>query len=144
MKYLLLASFLFLLNEFSFAKEKINYSITSDSQITLPLTKVENVLRVKTDRECQGIYEETIVLTDQILIYPNPISSGELSVYLGSNEFERVEVSLFTIDGAQVMGKYYRPDNGYVRMPMNNLAKGVYLMNIKTENSLLNSKILKR
>ena len=118
--------------------------ITSDSQITLPLTKVENVLRVKTDRECQGIYEETIVLTDQILIYPNPISSGELSVYLGSNEFERVEVSLFTIDGAQVMGKYYRPDNGYVRMPMNNLAKGVYLMNIKTENSLLNSKILKR
>jgi len=33
MKYLLLASFLFLLNEFSFAKEKINYSITSDSQI---------------------------------------------------------------------------------------------------------------
>ena len=33
MKYLLLASFLFLLNEFSFAKEKINYTITSDSQI---------------------------------------------------------------------------------------------------------------
>ena len=33
MKNLLLASFLFLLNEFSFAKEKINYTITSDSQI---------------------------------------------------------------------------------------------------------------
>ena len=33
MKNLLLASFLFLLNKFSFAKEKINYTITSDSQI---------------------------------------------------------------------------------------------------------------
>ena len=33
MKTLLLASFLFLLNELSFAKEKINYIITSDSQI---------------------------------------------------------------------------------------------------------------
>ncbi len=33
MKNLLLVSFLFLLNEFSFAKEKINYTITSDSQI---------------------------------------------------------------------------------------------------------------
>ena len=33
MKNLLLASFLFLLNEFTFAKEKINYTITSDSQI---------------------------------------------------------------------------------------------------------------
>ena len=33
MKNLLLASFLFLFNESSFAKEKINYIITSDSQI---------------------------------------------------------------------------------------------------------------
>ena len=33
MRNLLLASFLFLLNEFTFAKEKINYTITSDSQI---------------------------------------------------------------------------------------------------------------
>ena len=33
MKNLLLASFLFLLNEFSFAKEKLNYTVTSDSQI---------------------------------------------------------------------------------------------------------------
>ena len=54
------------------------------------------------------------------------------------------EVSLFTIDGAQIMGKNYQPDNGFVRLPMNSLAKGVYLMNIKTENSLLNYKILKR
>ena len=33
MKKLLLASFLFLFNEFSFANEKIKYIITSDSQI---------------------------------------------------------------------------------------------------------------
>ncbi len=33
MKNFLLASFLFLLNEFSFAKEKLNYTVTSDSQI---------------------------------------------------------------------------------------------------------------
>ena len=33
MKSLLLASFLFILTAFSFAKEKINYTITSDSQI---------------------------------------------------------------------------------------------------------------
>ena len=118
--------------------------ITSDSQITLPLKQVENALRVKTDKECQGIYEETIVLSDRILVYPNPISSGELSVYLGSNEFEEVEVSLFTVSGSQIMDKPIRPDNGYIRMPMNGLAKGIYLMNIKTEKSLLNYKILKR
>jgi photosystem II stability/assembly factor-like uncharacterized protein len=118
--------------------------ITSDNQITLPLTKVENILRVRSDKDCQGIYEETIVLTNKILVYPNPISSGELSVYLGSNEFDRVEASLFTVDGSTVSSKTYRPDNGYLRMTMTGLAKGVYLLNIKTDNSLFNYKILKR
>ena len=33
MKPLLLAAFLFLLSEISFAKEKLNYTVTSDSQI---------------------------------------------------------------------------------------------------------------
>ena len=33
MKRLLLAAFLFLLSEISFAKEKMNYTVTSDSQI---------------------------------------------------------------------------------------------------------------
>ena len=118
--------------------------ITSENQITLPLTNVENILRIKTDKDCQGVYEETIVVSDKILIYPNPIASGELSVYLGSNEFKKVEVSLFAVDGTQLMGKSFRPDNGFVRIQMSGLAKGIYLLNIKTDNSLFNHKILKR
>ncbi|MEM1260119.1 MAG: thrombospondin type 3 repeat-containing protein [Bacteroidota bacterium] len=118
--------------------------ITSDNQITLPLTKVENVLRIKSDKDCQGIHEETIVLSDKILVYPNPIASGELSVYLGSNEFDRVEVCLFTANGTRVLDKFFRPDSGYIKMEMEGLAKGVYLLNIKTDYSLFNYKILKR
>lgn len=120
--------------------------ITSDTEITLPLKQVENVLRVKTDKDCQGTYEETIVLSNQILVYPNPIDSGELSIYLGSNEFNdiKVEVSLFNVQGAQIFGKAFNPDNGYVRMGMSGMAPGIYLLNIKTNNSLLNYKILKR
>ena len=118
--------------------------ITADNSITLPLKKVENTLRIKTDKECQGIYEETIILSDKILVYPNPISSEELSIYLGSSEFEAVEVSLFTIDGSLIMDKPIQPDNGLIKMSIKGLAKGIYLMNIKTEKSLLNYKILKQ
>ena len=118
--------------------------ITTDNTITLPLNKIENTLRVRTDKDCQGIYEETIVLSDQILIYPNPVTTGELSVYLGSNEFEQVEVALFTVEGTQVVKKPYRPDNGFVRMNVTGMANGVYLLNIKTNNTLLNYKIIKR
>ena len=118
--------------------------LTSEKQITLPLNRVENTLKVKSDKECQGVYEETIILSDKILVYPNPISSGQLSVYLGSNEFEKVNVSLYTVNGEQVIGKIFRPDNGYVSMDMSGLAQGVYVLNIKTETTLLNYKILKR
>ncbi|MEO0572551.1 MAG: thrombospondin type 3 repeat-containing protein [Bacteroidota bacterium] len=118
--------------------------ITTEKEITLPLTKIENILTVKTDRDCQGIYEETIFLSDEVLIYPNPIESGELSIYLGSNEFNRVDVSLFGINGTQVMEKPVRPDNGFFRMNMSGMSQGIYILNIKTNNSLLNYKILKR
>jgi len=43
--------------------------ITSESDITLPLDKIENILTVRTDKDCQGMYSETIVLSDKIFIY---------------------------------------------------------------------------
>lgn len=119
--------------------------VTSDSQITLPLNKVENTLSVKADKDCQGIYEETIVLSSEILIYPNPISNGELTIYLGSSdEFKQVETSLYNVSGTRVLKKMVEPDNGYVLLNMDRLSKGTYLLNIKTEKSLLNYKIIKR
>jgi len=117
---------------------------TAQNKITLPLSNVENTVKVRTDKDCQGVYEETIILSKQILIYPNPVDDGELNVFLGSNEFDEIGVALFTVDGTQVMAKTLRPDNGYFKMNVASMAKGVYLLNIKTKHSLLNYKILKR
>ncbi len=117
---------------------------TSRSEITLPLNKIENVLSVRTDQDCQGSHDETIVLTSQIFIYPNPVSTGELNIYLGSNEFEQIETSIFNINGKQVFTKSVAPNNGYVNMNISGLSQGIYLLNIKTERSLLNYKIVRK
>ncbi|MBT8237734.1 MAG: thrombospondin type 3 repeat-containing protein [Croceitalea sp.] len=118
--------------------------ITTESEITLPLNKVENQLLVRTDKDCQGIYTENIVLTSKIFIYPNPVANGELNVFLGSDEFENVETAIFTTTGQQVFKKAHSPNNGYVRMNISGFPNGIYLLNIKTDNSLLNYKIIKR
>ena len=118
--------------------------ITSESEITLPLSKIENILTVRTDKDCQGIYSETIVLSDKIFIYPNPNTNGELNVYLGSSEFEAVDMSIFTTTGSKVYSKPFRPENGYVKMNVSSLPEGIYLLNIKTTHSLLNYKIIMR
>lgn len=117
---------------------------TSQSEITLPLKKVENVLTVRTDKDCQGTYEETIILSSKVFIYPNPVQNGTLNVYLGSNQFNNVETALYNLNGKSVFKKKMQPDNGYINMNVSGLAKGVYLLNIKTERSLLNFKILKK
>lgn len=118
---------------------------TSKSEITLPLDQVENTLSVKTDLDCQGTYSKTIILSENLLVYPNPISSGDLSVYLGNQTTKTSEIALFTVTGKQVYRKPVNTDDsGKFTFNMDSFPNGVYLLNIKTEKSLLNYKIIKR
>jgi photosystem II stability/assembly factor-like uncharacterized protein len=118
---------------------------TSENSITLPLSGVENKLSVTTDKDCQGVYEETIVLTTELFIYPNPVSGGNINVYLGnSGGTKQVELALFTIDGLKVFSKSFNVINNEVRFNVDALAKGIYLLNVKTENTLLNYKIIRK
>ncbi|WP_299157833.1 thrombospondin type 3 repeat-containing protein [uncultured Eudoraea sp.] len=118
---------------------------TSESSITLPLSDVENTLSVKTEKDCQGVYEETIVLTSELFIYPNPVSSGDLTVYMGnSNKTKQVELTLFTINGLKVFSKPFNVIDNEVKFNVDVLAKGIYLLNVKTEHTLLNYKIIRK
>ncbi|MBT8234796.1 MAG: thrombospondin type 3 repeat-containing protein [Bacteroidia bacterium] len=117
---------------------------TTESSITLPLDRVENVIKVRTEKPCQGVHEETIVLSDELLIYPNPIRNGIVSAYLGELSSEEVTVSLFTVNGSKVYSKRIRLDNKEVQINVSELPESVYLMNIRTARALINYKIIKR
>ena len=117
---------------------------TTESEITLPLTQANNSLSVRTDKDCQGTYEETIRLSDELLIYPNPISSGDLTIFLGSITEEKVDVTLYDLNGRSVFRKQFDVRNNEIRFNVDALAKGVYLLNIKTYSSLVNYKIIRR
>ena len=117
---------------------------TTESEITLPLSRVENTLTVSTDKVCQGSYEETIFLSSKLLVYPNPVEGSDLNIFMGDNELEEVEISLYTINGVKIMGKKYSLLNREISLNVDRLARGIYLLNIKTERSLVNYKILRR
>ncbi|MCE2613052.1 thrombospondin type 3 repeat-containing protein [Flavobacteriaceae bacterium D16] len=117
---------------------------TTDNEITLPLSKIENTLMVSTDKACQGTFEETIFLSSKLLVYPNPVEGSNLNIFMGDNELEEVEVSLYTLNGVKVMGKKYTLLNREVSLNVDRLARGVYLLNIRTERSLVNYKILRK
>lgn len=117
---------------------------TTESEITLPLSRVENTLTVSTDKVCQGSYEEIIFLSSKLLVYPNPVEGSDLNIFMGDNELEEVEISLYTINGVKIMGKKYYLLNREISLNVDRLARGIYLLNIKTERSLVNYKILRR
>jgi hypothetical protein len=117
---------------------------TRAPQVTLPLTEPVNYLEVRTDKDCQGVYSQRIALTEDPIVLPNPIESGELQVFIPDAEGERVRIRLFTLDGSSILNKELVITDGKVRINMDSFAKGVYLLNASLQGQLYTYKILKR
>ncbi len=119
--------------------------VTSESQITLPLKRVENQLSIQTDTPCQGEYIQTVFLSDEVLIYPNPIESGDLNLYLGNMSQKEVRLSLYNITGkATVFEKKFSVNDNRVKFNIDALSKGIYILNLRADDVLLTYKIVRK
>ncbi|MFS4491760.1 thrombospondin type 3 repeat-containing protein [Maribacter sp. 2308TA10-17] len=117
---------------------------TSQSQITLTLSEVENKISISTDKTCQGVHEETIFLSNELLIYPNPIEGGDLTIYLGNITSTDVRLSLFATNGTVLFNKSVPVDNSSVKLNVDSLSKGIYIINIKADGALLTYKMIRK
>lgn len=118
---------------------------TDKSNVTLPLSKIENTIVVFGEKGCQGTFEKTVVLSDAIFAYPNPVVSEGLSIYMGSpNEFSTVKAQLFDLTGARILEKQIEVENGYIHINMNSLPQGTYILSLKNQAELFNQKIIKQ
>jgi hypothetical protein len=116
---------------------------TSDQEINLPLNRSTNTISVKTEKDCQGKYEETFIINSDVFIYPNPISGNYLTVQLNNFDSEQATISLFTITGKQLLNKPFPIVNNEVRLDVGTLAEGIYLLNVRIDKQSLNYKIIK-
>ncbi len=118
---------------------------TTEDEVTLPLDKIENRITVLGERGCQGQFEQMIVLTDQLLAYPNPVVQDALTVYLGSpEEFRSVEASIYSLNGTLVLQQEFAVQQGYLQLDLNPLPQGTYIVSVYHHTQLFNQKILKR
>ncbi|MEP4883195.1 T9SS type A sorting domain-containing protein, partial [Maribacter dokdonensis] len=113
-------------------------------EITLPLDTNSTELLVKTDLDCQGVYTENILLNDEFFIYPNPIEGGDLTIYLGANSTTEATISLYKLNGSSIFSKKMKPINNEIKISVNNLATGVYMLNVTNGNTLSNYKIIRK
>lgn len=117
---------------------------TSKSEITLPLDKPSNLISVKTGLSCQGTHLETVILSSELFVYPNPIASGDLKVFLGNNQEKEATIVLFDVNGLKILKKSLKIQQQEVRFNIDNLPIGVYLLNVKNGAILSTYKIIKK
>ncbi|MCL6266326.1 T9SS type A sorting domain-containing protein [Flagellimonas myxillae] len=117
---------------------------TGDNAITLPLTQPENALIVKTGKECQGVYEDLISISNEMVVFPNPITKGDITINLSGIPDGKIQTALFTNDGKLVRQKEHEAANSIVKINMDGLPSGVYSLHIKNGIKSYSRKIIKK
>ncbi|GGD26116.1 hypothetical protein GCM10011368_30130 [Hyunsoonleella pacifica] len=117
---------------------------TIDSSITLQLEQGENTIRISTDLPCQGFHEESILLSDEMLVYPNPFQEN-INIYLGEMDSDVVEIQVFSYIGQMVLNRQIeRKDKRSVTINTQHFKTGLYTVIITSKNSISNFKIVKK
>ena len=118
--------------------------VTSKSSINLPLDRIENTVEVRGSQDCQGIYTEKIVLSNKVFIYPNPVVNGKVSVFLGDSAIESASAELYDFNGSKIYGKEQAAIDGVIELNVNGLRPGIYILQIRTDEKMINHKLVIR
>lgn len=118
---------------------------TSESSITLQLEHGKNTVKISTDLPCQGVHEERVLLSENMLVYPNPFDS-ELHLYLGEvSDDETIKLSIYTYLGEIVLNKEFKKlDSRNLNIVTDCFTSGIYTVVVSKKDSLSTFKIVKK
>jgi hypothetical protein len=103
---------------------------TAFNELQLSLKSGLNKVRVYTDKLCQGIIERSFFV-DAVQIYPNPFDT-ELNLILGSEYSGTIKVEILNMGGKLIYSKNYQPDGGILKLNLDELVPGPYLLQISS------------
>ncbi|WP_339917221.1 alpha-amylase family glycosyl hydrolase [Yeosuana marina] len=114
---------------------------TSQSNIELQLSKGTNTISVEGDKICQGLYKETIFYGEDVKLFPNPITDNILNIYLGDFNSELSTITVYSMLGNQIYTEKTTENN--VKIDASSFSKGMYILNVTTNNDVRSFKIIK-
>ena len=117
---------------------------TTETEIEFDLVKGVNTLKVYTDTDCQGVYNETINNISTIKVYPNPINGNRLNINMGNTSLGTVQIKLHSIIGKVILSKTFALQNGAVTINIPNISEGIYVLNINDGMTNTNFKVIKK
>ena len=115
---------------------------TRQNIIDLPLEAGFNTIKVTTNLECQGVFEETIFISEDILFSPNPADDSS-KLWVGGND-DDINMTLFDISGRVIWTKDDKvPYNRSVSVPFSNMKSGVYILQVDSKTVNKSIKVIR-
>lgn len=114
-------------------------------QLNLPITSSKSQLTVTSERDCEMVFEELIVLETDFLIYPNPVADGELSVDSSRNLESIISIRLYGMNGG-LLREFFLENTTEtnLRLDVSGLASGNYMLDIQTASESKAYKVIIR
>ena len=128
-----------------------NYNVTFNGQtikyysneITLNLSPGQNSIAIATDIECQGKFEQTIFLGDQIVFYPNPVIDY-VTLFIPGTEQEITITTMSLSATTKEVVKLRLDASRMAKINLNSYASGFYLVRVKSGQFEETIKVIKQ
>lgn len=117
--------------------------VASENGFEISLQAGNNLIKVSTPLECQGVYEEAIFISEKVTFYPNPVQSN-LNIVVPGKDAE-CRVKLFDTQGNKYQDLTARIGfNREIILPMSMYKAAVYIVKINGQTVNKTFKIVKQ
>ncbi|WP_396632239.1 thrombospondin type 3 repeat-containing protein [Maribacter sp. R86514] len=114
---------------------------SDNQQLSFPLDKGSNFITIETDKICQGVFNDSIVLSNAILS-PNPVT--DMLRVEGLDIMTNAQIILSNLSGVTTLQERKQISNGTLEMNISNLSPGVYMLTIIDGEKEINLKFVKK
>jgi hypothetical protein len=114
----------------------------SDNNFSTVLPTGLNTISVATDKDCQGIYQQEIFISEKAFIYPNP-TYGVLHIFVGGTE-GNIAMSINNLSGAIIMkSNLILGEAREVEVDLSSIPQGSYIITINSKTVSQSFKVIK-
>lgn len=116
-------------------------SVSSSNFSTILPTGL-NSISVTTDKDCQGVYQQEIFISEKTFIYPNP-TFGVLHIFVGGTE-NTISFALTDLTGATIKKSNLSVgETREVEVDLRSISQGTYIININSKTVSQSFKVIK-
>ena len=118
-------------------------TVTNNDRMSFLLKPGENSIRITTELTCLGLFEESIVLVEDPIVFPNPLGSSSLNISGLQQLSAPINVTVFGMDGRKVYSTIFDNLSEVITLDLSMLAREMYIIEISNLETKYTYKLIR-